>query len=441
MDMIYQLKQLVPQPLKQLYHRIMIQLAGMYYGYPSDKMIVIGVTGTKGKSTTSNLIGRLLDSPSTPVGFTTTANFKIAQKEWINTTKMTMLGRFQLQKLLSQMVKAGCKYAVVETSSQGIEQFRHIGVNYDYLVFTNLSPEHIEAHGGFENYKKAKGKLFSRLHELPHKVINGKKISKKMFVNLDDEHASYFLSFVADRKVGFTLEEKHSAQVENIYQAKAENYSVEGMRFTFDGAEFSTSLIGRHNLYNISAALSVAYDEGVDIDSLKQKVRDLKGVPGRMEFINEGQNFTVVVDYAYDPKGMSELYKALNVFPRNKIIQVLGGSGGGRDTARQAVLGSMAGQQADTVIVTTDDPFDDDPQEIAARVSAGAISSGKTIGENVFLIPDRKEAIKKAISLAQSGDLVLITGKGAEQFIAAKNGSKISHDDRACARECLRGIR
>ncbi|MFA6072057.1 MAG: Mur ligase family protein, partial [Janthinobacterium sp.] len=159
---MYQLKQLVPQPVKQLFHRVIIHLATAWYGHPSDKMIVIGVTGTKGKSTTSNLIGHLLDSPTTPTGFTTTANFKIAQKEWINDTKMTMLGRFQLQRLLSQMVQAGCKYAVVETSSQGIEQYRHIGVNYDYLVFTNLSPEHIEAHNGFENYKKAKGKLFAR---------------------------------------------------------------------------------------------------------------------------------------------------------------------------------------------------------------------------------------------------------------------------------------
>lgn len=439
--MMYQLKQLVPQPLKQLYHRLMVELAVIWYGNPSQKMIVIGVTGTKGKSTTSNLTGYLLESPSTPVGFTTTANFKIAQKEWINATKMTMLGRFQLQKLLSEMVKAGCKYAVVETSSQGIEQYRHIGVHYDYLIFTNLSPEHLEAHGGFENYKKAKGKLFARLQELPNKVIEGKKIEKKMFINLDDDHANYFLSFPAERKIGFTLEGKHSAQVDKIYQVRAEKYSTEGMDFSMDGTEFNTSLIGQHNLYNIAAALSVAFDEGIDIDSLKHSVRGLKGVPGRMEFINEGQDFMVIVDYAYDPKGMSELYKALNVFPRKKIIQVLGGSGGGRDQSRQAVLGQMAGQQADIIIVTTDDPFDDDPQDIATRLSDGASSVGKQIGENIFLIPDRKEAIKRAISLAQTGDLVLITGKGAEQFMAVKNGGKIMHDDREVARESLKNIK
>lgn len=439
--MIYQIKQMVPQPFKQLYHRIMIQLATIWYGNPSDKMIVIGVTGTKGKSTTSNLIGHLLEGPNTKVGFTTTANFKIANKEWINATKMTMLGRFQLQKLLSEMVKAGCKYAVVETSSQGIEQFRHIGVNYDYLVFTNLSPEHIEAHGGFENYKKAKGKLFSRLHELPHKVIDGKKVEKKMFINLDDEHAGYFLSFAADRKLGFTMEGRHTAQVEKIFPLKEENYSTQGMAFSMDGTEFSTSLIGRHNLYNIAAALSVAFDEGLDIDTLKHRVRELKGVPGRMEFIDEAQDFMVIVDYAYDPKGMSELYKAINVFPRKKLIQVLGGSGGGRDQSRQEVLGSMAAAQADVIVVTMDDPFDDDPQVIAARVSGGATNSGKVIGENLFLIPERKDAIQKAMSLARTGDIVLITGKGAEQFIASKNGARIPHDDRAWARECLKNIK
>lgn len=438
---MYKLKQAVPQPIKQLYHRIMVELAVIWYGHPSEKMIVIGVTGTKGKSTTSNLIGHLLEGPNTPVGFTTTANFKIAQKEWINATKMTMLGRFQLQKLLSQMVKAGCKYAVVETSSQGIEQYRHIGVNYDYLVFTNLSPEHIEAHNGFENYKKAKGKLFARLQELPSKTIDGKKIEKKIFINLDDEHSGYFLSFKADRKIGFTMDGKHTAQVDKIYPLKAEKYSVQGMEFSMDGTEFTTSLIGQHNLYNIAASLSVAFDEGLDMDTLKHRVRDLKGVPGRMEFINEGQDFMVVVDYAYDPKGMAELYKAINIFPRKRIIQVLGGSGGGRDQSRQAILGSMAGQQADVVIVTTDDPFDDEPQEIAERVSGGAIESGKLIGQNLFLIPDRKDAISKAITLASSGDIVLITGKGAEQFIAAKNGTKIPHDDRVCARENVKNIK
>lgn len=433
--MMQQLKKAIPKPLLQTYHYCLGKLAVIFYGDPSSKMIVIGVTGTNGKTTTCNLIADLLAGEKAKVGLATTVNYRIAEKEWLNKTKMTMLGRFQLQKMLARMVKAGCRYAVIETSSQGVEQFRHIGINYDYLVFTNLTPEHIEAHGGFENYKKAKGKLFERLSKLPRKKIDGKEISKISIINLDDEHAHHFLSFGADRKIGYTLNDVHTAEVETIYSVKDVALKPEGSNFNFEGANFSSSMIGRHNVYNLAAALSVAFEEKIDLIELEKRTRTLKGVPGRLEFIDEGQDYKVIVDYAYDPKAMEALYETIKLIPHQKIIHIFGGSGGGRDQSRQAVLGEMAGNFADIIIVTMDEPYDDDPKEIAGRVMVGARKSGN--GKDIQYIEDRQEAIAKGIGMAQTGDLVLITGLGATQYIPVRK-QKIPHDDRVIARLAIK---
>src|SRR3989339_1821766 len=178
-DMIKNLlKKILPKTSLQAYHYILAKLAALFFQHPSEQLIVIGVTGTNGKSSTVQLIGQLLEQMGERVGWTTTASFKVAEKEWINDRKMTMLGRFQTQRLLRRMVRAGCRYAIVETSSQGIEQYRHIGIHYDVAVFTNLTPEHIEAHGGFENYKQAKLKLFQTVARASKKYQQGELVKK-----------------------------------------------------------------------------------------------------------------------------------------------------------------------------------------------------------------------------------------------------------------------
>ena len=184
------IKKIVNKKALAYYHKTMALLAKGLYRNPSQDMIVIGVTGTNGKSSTVALIAKILEQAGYKVGSTSTVSFKIAGQEWLNDKKMTMLGRFGLQKILSQMKKAGCSHAVIETSSQGIDQFRHLGINYDIAVFTNLTPEHIEAHGGFVNYQKAKEKLFAKLREETHKTYRGSEVPKAIIANGDDEHVN-----------------------------------------------------------------------------------------------------------------------------------------------------------------------------------------------------------------------------------------------------------
>lgn len=425
------LKKILPAFLLGWYHKVLAILAMVVYGNPSGKLIVIGVTGTNGKSTTVNLISKILEEAGHKVGFTTTANFKVADKEWLNDKKMTMLGRLQTQKLLSDMVKAGCKYAIIETSSEGIKQFRHSGINYDIAVFTNLTPEHLEAHGGFENYKNAKGELFKHLTNRSHKIINGKRIDKVIIANADDEQVDYFLNFKADKKITFSIAKSSDLKATDI------TIESSGSNFKLQNSDFRINLIGEVNIYNSLAAIAVAKSQSVDDQTMKKALADFKNMPGRFEWINEGQNFKVMVDYAPEPEAMTKLYQTLKLFKFNNIIHVLGSCGGGRDKARQPILGQLAATNAQYVIITNEDPYDDDPLEIINNVAKGAEAAGKTLNQNLFKIEDRRGAIAKALNLAQTDDLVLITGKGCEQYICVSHGQKIPWDDREVVKELL----
>ncbi len=433
------IKKLIPQKLLLFYHKCWAVLANYIYGFPSRKLIVIGVTGTNGKSTTSNLIAKVLEESGAKVGLMTTVNFKIADKEWINDTHKTMQGRLTLQKMLKQMVKAGCKYAVVETSSEGIMQNRNWGINYDVAVFTNLTPEHIEAHGSFENYKKAKGQLFAGLSKFPRKKINGKEIPKALVVNLDDQHWQYYFNFSADQKFGYGISFVSKLPEARVVLAGDINLQVNGSFFRVGTEDIKTKLIGRFNVYNCLAAICVGLQLGLNLNQCKQALVKVTGVPGRMEVIDEGQDFSVLVDYAHDPVSFDNLFKTIKMFPQNRIIHVFGSAGGVRDHAKRPLLGRISGEQADISIVTDEDSYDEQTSKILNEIASGAISAGKVENKNLFKIIDRREAIKYACQLAQPGDLVLVTGKGTEQSIKS-NGQEYPWDDRIATREILKEI-
>ncbi len=422
------IKKIVPKWAVKFYHCILAQAGALIYGYPSRKIIVVGVTGTKGKSTTSYLIAKLLESAGYNVGLTSTIIFKIGKEEWLNDKKMTMPGRFGLQKFLRQMVSAGCKYAVIETSSEGIAQYRHAGIDYDLAVFTNLSPEHIESHGSYDRYRGAKGKLFGAL-----RLGRNKGLPKTAIINLDDAEADYFLKFNVNN-VGFTLNDSYRKEVREIFSAKNILVTDGGSSFAIGGENFETKLLGRFNVYNLVGAIAACKVLGVGAAVLKKAAAKIDLVPGRMEFINEGQNFQVIVDYAHEPASMKALYGIVREIPHERVIHIFGSTGGGRDKSRRPVLGEIADQNAQIVILTNDDPYEENEEKIVNDIKKGIVK--KKEGESLFIILDRKKAIEKGIELARKGDIVLITGKGSEQKMAI-GGKMIKWDDREIAREIL----
>jgi UDP-N-acetylmuramoyl-L-alanyl-D-glutamate--2,6-diaminopimelate ligase len=433
------IKTFLPKSALLWYHKLFSRLATWWYGYPADKLIVIGVTGTNGKSTVCNMITHVLEEAGYKVGMTTTVNFRIAGREWLNKSKMTMLGRSQLQRLLAQMLAEDCEIAVIETSSEGLAQFRHIGIAYDVAVFTNLTPEHIESHGGFENYQRAKGLLFDALHSAKQKSLHGKPFPKTIVVNDSDKHAEYFSAFSAEKKIGYRLESnKNHTNLSTEITAKITNTSATSSQFNVAGTECQIALPGAFNVENALAAIAVSSIFNVSITTARTGLAKISGVPGRMERINEGQPFTVIVDYAPEPTSFAKLYEVVSTLEKNRIIHVFGSTGGGRDRDRRPILGNIAGKQADIVIITNEDPYDDDPMHIIHEVAEGSRSAGKRDNENLFVILDRSEAIQKAINLAEPNDIVLITGKGAEQAMMMENGRKIPWDDREKVREALK---
>lgn len=422
------IRRFIPEPVISLYHLLLARAAAAVYRHPSERLVVVGVTGTNGKSSTVQFIGRILEHAGETVGWTTTVGFKVGNRQWINDKKMTMLGRFATQRLLREMVRAGCRYAVIETSSQGILQHRHVGIHYDVAVFTNLTPEHIEAHGGFENYKAAKGKLFAELVEARVKVINGQPVKKVSVVNALDPYAAYFLSFGAGEAYLFGKNVEDAEITKN-----GTTFSIEGIKFVFKP-------IGRFNFENVLAAITTCQALGVPLPKIAEAVANLEPVPGRLEMIDEGQPFTVVVDYAYEPAALSAVYEAIKLFGYRRLIHVTGSAGGGRDVARRAVLGKMSAEHDDIVIVANEDPYDDDPMQIINDVADAAAAHGKRDGVDLHRILDRQEAINKAVELAEPGDLVLITAKGSEPVMAVAGGRKIPWDDRAAARRAIRAL-
>ncbi|MFH1255225.1 MAG: UDP-N-acetylmuramyl-tripeptide synthetase [bacterium] len=444
--LLNKIKKYIPTKLfkamQPAYHFLLSFCASALCGWPSSKIIVIGVTGTTGKTTAVYLIAKMFASAGYKAGFTSTAIFNDGKKEWLNNKKMTMPGRFFTQRMLKKMVKNKCQYAIIETTSQGIEQFRHKFINYDILVFTGLYPEHIEAHGSFENYKRAKSKLFAHLKQCKTKYSNDKKfvvkaengfkkisanrVKKTIIANGDDKYADYFMDFWAEEKL-FYSKEKRAGAVEygDIKSEKS------GVSFKIGGDEVKLNLLGEYNAANAMSAVCAGLSQGVGLEKIKSGLEKISGVPGRMEVIkNADSDFIAIVDYAYEPEALRNAYDAVLKLEHNKIIHVLGSAGGGRDAARRPKLGEVAGQNADFAIITNEDPYDEDPAIIIDQVADGAIVAGKIENENLFKIQDRREAIKKALSLAGIGDIVLITGKGCEQAICAANGVKIPWDDR-----------
>ena len=437
---LYKIKKLIPKSVFDFfapyYHAGLAHLGSIYYGNPSKSLKVIGVTGTKGKSTTVYLISKIFDGAGIPVAAIGSLGFKVREKEWPNHLKMTMPGRFKLQKFFNEAKKAGCKYVVLEVTSEGIKQKRHLGINFDCAVFTNLHKEHLESHGSFENYYRAKQELFARTSNIH-------------VLNADDKNVELFSKFSSKRTIFYGIENG---------DMKAQNLESESDKSSFDvyGTRFDINFGGKFNVLNCLSALSVAAMYGVDLPQTKSVLEGVKNIPGRMEFIQK-EPFGVVVDYAHTPDSLEAVYKTLknglvlrqaqDTKHSNRLICVLGAAGGGRDKWKRPEFGRIAGEYCDEIILTDEDPYDENPVSIIKNIET-VFSSQFPISNFQFpikyqlpkyeIILDRKEAIRIALTKAKQGDTVVITGKGSEISMAVAGGKKIPWSDREIVREALK---
>ncbi|HRY59948.1 MAG TPA: UDP-N-acetylmuramoyl-L-alanyl-D-glutamate--2,6-diaminopimelate ligase [Patescibacteria group bacterium] len=420
------LKELVrkytPKFIFSLYYFLWSALAATIFRFPAKELLVIGVTGTNGKTTTVNVIAHVLQSNGIRTGMLSTANFKIGNKEWVNKSKNTMLGRLSLQKMLRRMVKDGCKVAVVEVSSEGIASHRTYGIDFDILVFTNLTPEHIEAHGSFENYKKAKQRIFAKLAKSKRKKLIGfdaNQLRKTIIANIDDKHAEDFLRFDAEQKIGFGIEKDSSLFAQNIIKADIPTQSKEGIRFNLnygeDRLKIESKILGAINTYNLLAGASVAMIFGISAEKLKASLESFSGVAGRLDRIKSSKGYDVIIDYALTPDSLQELYKIIREIYTGKIIAVFGSCGGGRDKKKRPLMGQIVSGYADYSILTNEDPYFEDPYEIVHDIEQGFKNNDKIEKMDYEIILNREQAIEKALLMVQKeGDVLVITGKGSE---------------------------
>lgn len=443
------LRHVIPDhhPLRLFYHRVVALLGAVIYRFPSRNLKVIAVTGTCGKTTTCHFIAEILREAGYKVGLATTIGFRIGERDIVNDTKMTTVGRFAIQRLLRQMLQAGCDYAVLEVTSHALVQSRIAGVSIDIAVLTNVTGDHIEYHGGFQNYLDAKAKLFRLLSSSPcsHKP----RISRKMILNRDDEHF-YFFDRIIDESAGnssLSRIEKYTYGI--LYSATAmardirSSYDEKGSRFCLEllneSAEIRLNLPGVFNVYNALAAATVAASEHVPLSKIASALAKVMTLPGRFEHIEMGQPFTVSVDYAHTPQsleGLLRVYREMADRQHGRLFVVFGATGGGRDKGKRPHMGRVAHEIADYVIVTSDDPYEEDEHEIIRMVSEG-IPRKEGEHERFWKIPDRRSAIIHALSLARAGDSVVIAGKGCEP-VQMIYGKRIAWDDREVVKEILR---
>lgn len=404
-------------PFLLFYHKVLGILAAVFYKFPADHLKVIAITGTKGKSTTTQFLASILTAAGHKVGVSSTINFRIGDRVWTNATKQTTQGRFALQKLLRQMVNEKCDFAVVEVTSHALVQSRIWGVKVDLAVLTNIQKDHLEYHGGFENYRSAKGLLFG--------------LTKNFVLPIEDPSFDYFDKFHADKKLTYGIS-KGDFKAENIQLAA--NGSNFLLKSPVGQIQVHMKIPGEFNISNALAAAAAASSFGVSLQAIKEGLLKVESIPGRLEVINVGQPFTVVVDYAHTPESLESLLSFYRPLTKGKLILVFGATGGGRDKAKRPVMGSVAAKYVDNIIVTDDDPYTEDRMTIIEQVAAGV---GRTEGKGLWKVMGRREAISIAISMAGEQDTVLIAGKGCES-IQIVGEEKIPWDDREVVREILK---
>jgi UDP-N-acetylmuramyl-tripeptide synthetase len=404
----------VPSTRKALAH-----MANIFYDHPSQKVKLIGITGTNGKTTTAYLIESILKNAGFKVGLLGTVGARINGKDV--ETSLTTPESLELQALLDQMVKAGVTHVVMEVSSHALALDRVAGCDFDIAIFTNLTHDHLDFHKTREEYLDIKKKLFQMLKPEGVAIINVDDPASKPFIEaVKGEVVTYGVS-QAKHELRSTKEVEFETKVTGIH------IKEDKMALKINSLEIRTPLIGMPNVYNIAAAWQCGLSLGIPHKTIQKGIEALNGVPGRFERVDCGQPFNVIVDFAHSPDALQKLIETYRPLTKGKIILVFG-CPGDRDKDKRPLMGEIAANLADTVIVTTDDPHSEDPEQIIKEVV------GKRKLKNII---DRKEAIGKALKLAKKGDTVLIAGRGHEKY-QDLDGEKIEIDDREIIRALLK---
>jgi UDP-N-acetylmuramoyl-L-alanyl-D-glutamate--2,6-diaminopimelate ligase len=423
------IERIIPKKLYRLgqpvYHYLLALTAALIYRFPSRHINIVAVTGTKGKSTTVELTTAILEAAGYSVASLSTVQFKIGKNVRPNLFKMTVPGRFFVQKFLREAVNAGCHYVVLEMSSQAALQFRHKHIDFDALIYTNLAPEHIESHGSFENYRDTK-------LGIARAVVASSKPDPIIVANADDAEGEKFLAVGGARGIPYRLKDGEPFTT-----------TTEGSTFVFREHVIHLHISGVFNIMNALGAATFAEAHHIPIEAIVSGLESVQSVRGRVEYIKEGQGFNVVVDYAHTPESLESFYE---IFRGHHNICVLGNTGGGRDTWKRSVMAGIAEKHCNEIILTNEDPYDEDPRAIIAQMEEGVIDK-----QRLSIIIDRREAIREAFARAErrveqkdpntENISVLITGKGTDPYIMSAEGSKMEWDDARVAREELATIK
>lgn len=408
------IEKLIPRKLfamgQPFYHYLLALLGALIYRFPSKKIKVVAITGTKGKTSTVEFVNAILEEAGFVTALAGTLRFKIRNDSKPNMFKMTMPGRFFIQKFLRQAVNAKCDYAVIEISSEAAKQYRHKFIDLDTLIFTNLAPEHIESHGSYDKYLAAKLSIAHALETSPKK-------GKIICANIDDKEGHKFLNVNVAKKAPYSLKDGEPIVCHD-----------DGVKFVCEGVNIESKLPGKFNVYNMLAAISYARALGISMESIKAGVEKVVEIKGRAQKIPNNLGIDIVVDYAHTPDSLEALYTA---FENKKKICVLGSCGGGRDKWKRKEMAQIAEKYCEEIILTDEDPYDDNPREIIEDMAK------EIINKQPIVIVDRRKAIAEAIKEAKQGYAVLITGKGTDPYIMRKGGTKEPWSDAATVQEEL----
>jgi UDP-N-acetylmuramoyl-L-alanyl-D-glutamate--2,6-diaminopimelate ligase len=406
--------------------RALSYLADRFYNHPTQNLRLIGVTGTNGKTTMTHLIEKIFEDQGKKTGRMGTMNIKIGDQ--VVESKHTTPESHELQKAFSKMVEVGSEYSVIEVSSHAIHQGRVRGCNFRTVVFSNLTQDHLDYHCTMEEYKRAKGLIFAQL---------GNRYSdedpKYAILNADDEAHHYYKQITPAQVLTYGIDDSKA----DIW-AKNIRLTGQGTSFTvecYNGQEeFHLQLLGKFNVYNVLGAIGAGLVEGFSLSEMKKSIEAVKGVRGRVEPVDGGQDFTVIVDYAHTPDSLENILSTVKEFAKGKIYSIVG-CGGDRDRTKRPIMANIATNYADIAVFTSDNPRSEEPEQIIQDMVSGLIQN-KIPQTKYTSITDRREAIFWAIQQAEANDVVLIAGKGHETYQQIK-GCVIDFDDRAVALEAL----